>query len=89
MSGYGRPHREERARWQPVVEQGEAVCSRCHTAIVPGSDWDLDHTDDRAGYLGPAHARCNRSAGATRGNHARAAVRGMTVRAWGRGGSDL
>jgi hypothetical protein len=31
--------------------------------ILPGTEWALDHTDDRTGYLGPSHKRCNDSAG--------------------------
>jgi hypothetical protein len=31
--------------------------------ILLGQQWHLDHNDDRTGYRGPAHARCNTSAG--------------------------
>jgi hypothetical protein len=81
--GYGPEHQAERERWRPVVESGEAVCSRCHSAIAPDDDWDLDHLDDRSGWSGPAHRSCNRSAGAVKGNVARGRGREMTVRRWG------
>jgi hypothetical protein len=29
--------------------------------ILPGQFWDLDHTDDGRGYLGPSHRECNRA----------------------------
>lgn len=62
--GYGWDHQQERRRWAPAVARGEASCTRCHGFIIPGTPWDLDHTSDRTGYLGVAHARCNRRAGA-------------------------
>jgi hypothetical protein len=31
--------------------------------MLPGQPLDLDHTDDRAGYLGLSHSSCNRRAG--------------------------
>jgi hypothetical protein len=57
------------------------ACTRCGRQIEPGQLWDLDHTDDRSGYLGPAHRSCNRSAGAVKGNRARGAVR-RSSREW-------
>jgi hypothetical protein len=58
---YGSEHRRERARWLPAVQAGAVMCSRCDLPIGPGEVWDLDH-DERGGYLGPAHADCNRGA---------------------------
>ena len=48
-------------------------CPRCGLPLLPGQDLDLDHTDDRAGYLGFSHAKCNRAAGARKGNALRRA----------------
>lgn len=45
-----------------MVDQGRAICSRCNQSILPGSEWHLDHDDERTGYLGPAHATCNNTA---------------------------
>ena len=53
-------HRRTRRQLAPVVNAGHARCSRCQLPIRPGEQWDLDHTDDRTGYLGPSHAVCNR-----------------------------
>jgi hypothetical protein len=67
--GYDATHDRLRARWAPLVA---AVRVHCHAAvcveqggrlILPGQPWDLGHTDDRAGWTGPEHATCNRSAG--------------------------
>lgn len=61
--GYGAAHRRERQAAARLVAYGLAFCSRCGSWIQPGTAWDLDHTDDRLGYAGPAHASCNRRAG--------------------------
>lgn len=69
--GYGAAHDRERKRWLLVVRAGQAICSRCRKPIAHDEPWDLDHTDDRTGYNGPAHRSCNRTAGAVKGNRQR------------------
>jgi hypothetical protein len=69
-------HRNLRAQYRCVVERGdgwctEVICLNPHGRwIPPGTPWDLAHDIDGS-YLGPAHARCNRSEGARRGNRRR------------------
>jgi hypothetical protein len=58
--GYGAAHVRERARWERRGVVG-MTCPRCGLPIMVGEPWDLDHTDDRRGYLGPSHRRCNRA----------------------------
>jgi hypothetical protein len=64
-SGYGRRHHELRLRLLPKAYG--TPCVRCGRTMEHGQDLDLDHTDDRAGYRGFAHAFCNRSAGGYKG----------------------
>jgi hypothetical protein len=59
--GYGVQHEQLREVLERMVAAGLAVCARCHEPIAPGSPWDLDHSDDRNGYLGPSHRACNRA----------------------------
>jgi hypothetical protein len=77
---YGAEHR------RLVAETREAAygtpCVRCGGIMLLGDQLDLDHADDGEGYLGWAHAACNRSAGATRGNRLRAAHR-AAMGLWG------
>ena len=62
--GYGSKHQALRAAYQWRMDHGELfVCHRCGRVIKPTHFWDLDHTDDRGGYRGPAHRSCNRRAG--------------------------
>lgn len=65
--GYGKEHRLERAKWKPIVEAGKTNCCLCGFWIEPGTKWHLDHTEDRTGYRGVAHAACNVRDGASRG----------------------
>jgi hypothetical protein len=64
--GYGGEHQRLRKEWRDRVDASAVLCARCKRLILPGQPWDLDHTDDRAGYLGPSHARCNRAAAGRR-----------------------
>ena len=66
--GYTAAHDRLREKWRPRVEAGLVDCraERCIAPIrriLPGEAWHLDHTADRTGYRGPAHSRCNTSAG--------------------------
>lgn len=65
--GYGKAHRDLRTRiGQRQVDRGGATCVLCHEPIRPGTPWHLDHTPDRTGYRGPAHASCNSADGGRR-----------------------
>lgn len=66
--GYDAQHDRARADAEPTVIG--KLCAR-HTLgqcvmpqpmILPGQAWDLDHRDDRNGYIGPSHRKCNRAA---------------------------
>jgi hypothetical protein len=80
---YGTSHQQKRDALKPTVDAGNGICAETICLeerdgrtrwIKPGTQWHLAHdpTDpSRTTYLGPAHARCNTSEGATRGNRAR------------------
>ena len=80
--GYGAVHQAERVKWEPVVKAGNAKCSRCKQPIKADEAFDLDHNDDRTGYLGPAHVKCNRSVGGRNGAAVTNAKWSMTTREW-------
>jgi hypothetical protein len=65
--GYGAEHQAVRKKYAALVASGEATCARCGQPISPGAQFDLDDADDRNGYLGVSHSRCNRLAGARLG----------------------
>lgn len=64
--GYGYSHQQLRQALLPYA-YGQR-CHHCGNTMQPGQPLDLDHTEDRAGYRGMAHATCNRRAGAHKGN---------------------
>lgn len=68
--GYGHTHQAERARWATILRARPIPCARCGAPIRPGEPFDLGHTDDRNGYIGPEHPECNRSAGGREGGRA-------------------
>ncbi len=76
---YGHAHQAKRDQLRPTVDSGRAwcaelVCKHPSRWIQPGTPWDLAHDRATGGYLGPAHADCNRSEGG-REKHRRRAGR--------------
>jgi hypothetical protein len=60
--------RHQRIRAALLQEAYGSLCGLCGRPMLEGQALDLDHTADRAGYRGMAHASCNRADGARRGN---------------------
>lgn len=58
--GYGSRHQQTRRALLPKAYG--TPCSRCGETMEQGQELDLDHTDDRRGYIGFSHSTCNRSA---------------------------
>lgn len=63
--GYGYQH--QRLRAALLAAAIGQPCSRCGQPMLHGQELHLDHTDDRGGYRGMAHASCNVKAGARKG----------------------
>lgn len=67
--GYGAEHQRLRKQWAKLLDDiGQLPCTRasdrqCSGFVTRGQEWELDHTDDRTGYLGIAHKACNRRHG--------------------------
>jgi hypothetical protein len=64
--GYGKRHDQVRKMYEPVIAAGNGWCAETSCLmptryISPGEPWDLAHNEDRTGYKGPAHRRCNRA----------------------------
>lgn len=62
---YGAEHRRLRSQWQNKVSAGGVRCATCRQPLA-GRVWDLGHTDDRTGYVGPQCRACNRKDGSKR-----------------------
>ncbi len=77
--GYGTEHK--RLRDALLKTAYGTPCTRCGQLMIEGQPLDLDHADDRTSYLGFAHRRCNRAAGARKAN-ARRRRRLATSRDW-------
>jgi hypothetical protein len=77
MAYYGWAHQQRRKQYAQAMAAGQQfTCTRCAKPIHPGQPWDLDHPDTDPGNTGratgaPAHAHCNRSAGANKRNQRR------------------
>jgi hypothetical protein len=56
--GYGSRHQALRRALLPRAIG--TPCVRCGEPMLADQPLDLDHTDDRTGYRGFAHAECNR-----------------------------
>lgn len=76
--GYNRRHKRLRQAWQVIIEISGVNCVRCGEPISPDQSWHLDHTEDRTGYLGPSHSRCNLKAGNGRSKRVYAIRRTIT-----------
>jgi hypothetical protein len=61
--GYGNEHQRLRKRWAAIVAAGMVRCWRCGQSILPGSRWELGHSEDRTRWMGPECFECNRGAG--------------------------
>jgi hypothetical protein len=58
------PHKTLRKRLlADLARRPGQPCPRCGLPMYVTQLLDLDHTDDRAGYLGLSHRSCNRRAG--------------------------
>ena len=85
--GWGYLHQQRRRELDRLVRAGAVKCARCGQRIQKHEQWALDHTDDRNGYLGASHARCNAQAGANKANRNR--HHGLPVkRNWSRRWTD-
>lgn len=71
---YGASHRAMRRHLIANLIDGETRCVRCRRPLTKAMKLHLDHTDDRRGYLGLAHAFCNESAAGRKGRRVQVAA---------------
>jgi hypothetical protein len=64
VRGYGRAHQLVRLKALAEFVDG-SPCPRCELPMHEGQRLDMDHADDRSGYLGLSHSWCNRARKAT------------------------
>lgn len=69
---------EDRMRHDGHLVCAEPVCKKPTRVIHPGEPWHVCHDPTGTTILGPGHAACNTSEGATRGN----ATRRRSPRRW-------
>jgi hypothetical protein len=60
--GWGNQHQKLRKALLPSA-YGKP-CARCGLPMLPGQVLHLDHNDDRTGWIGFSHAKCNLRAAA-------------------------
>jgi hypothetical protein len=60
--GWGNQH--QKLRKQLLAQAYGQPCARCGQPMQPWQELHLDHNDDRTGWIGFSHARCNLRAAA-------------------------
>ena len=75
--GWGWAHQKLRKALLPQA-YGQP-CARCGLPMLRGQELHLDHSDDRTGWLGFSHAKCNLRAAAKKARRIQLA-RGRVVR---------
>ena len=63
-SARGYNYRHRKLREQLLPSASGTACVRCGEPMLPGQALEFDHNDERTGYLGFSHKRCNQRAGA-------------------------
>ena len=71
--GYGAQHRKLREALLPAAYG--MPCYRCGELMLRGQELHFDHLDDRSGYGGFSHAKCNVKAGAQKGRRTQVVVK--------------